>query len=387
MNDDVNKNQYTQYSQNPYQQSGPQSPDQAYLAAQPIEPQEPDNISAVRKVTRFLVRSPVVSAFQNRPFLATLTLFAAGIGLAAFITSGISDEEAQTSAQNVPIIQADVTPFKKTPAPADQDTAAKATDESTIFTVMRDDAFQEGGEKKVRNLLAPETGEKPLSDKLASFEEKAEALLAESDEDKKEAARMAAALNKAEPAGGVSIPERKQQVIASTEAPKTEQPKEILRKAETKTETQKPDSMHAAGASPETLAFVRSVLDNKNKKEAASDDMPERTLNKVEPAAGTTETETKAVSAPTKTVAGITNTGSFYVQLGSVTSSDGAEKAWDKFAAEFGLEGSTHRIQEANLGARGTFYRIQAGPFEEDKAYDICKNIKVKKPGGCLVVN
>lgn len=380
MNNDENQNQYTQYSQNPYQQQGP---DQAFLAGQPIEPQQPENISAVRKITRFLVRTKVISTFQNRPMLATLTLFAIGAGLAAGITSGIStDETAATPVENLPVISAQTTSFKKAPSDDETRNATSATDESTIFTVMRDDAFEAGGEKKVRNLLAPETVEKPITDKLASFEEKAEALLAETKKATpgETTAKVAEILNTSEPAAGdVSIPSRKPQVIASTEAPK-----DIIRKAEPEAEAKKPESLHAAGASPDTLAFVRSVLDNKDKKKPVSD-VSARLLNTVEPAAGSADAKSEATT--TKTIANITNGGAFYVQLGSVTSPDGAEKAWDKYAAEFGLQGSSHRVQEANLGARGTFYRIQAGPFEETQAYDLCKSIKAKKPGGCLVVN
>jgi hypothetical protein len=44
------------------------------------------------------------------------------------------------------------------------------------------------------------------------------------------------------------------------------------------------------------------------------------------------------------------------------------------------------RIQEADLGAKGTYYRAQGGPLSEDKAQAICKAITAKKPGGCLVV-
>ncbi|MEM7680155.1 MAG: SPOR domain-containing protein [Pseudomonadota bacterium] len=391
MNNDVNENQYTQYSQNPYQQSGQQSPDQAYLAAQPIAPQEPEKMSIVRKVTRFLVRTNVIGAYQNRPFLATLTLFAAGIGFAAFITSGLSGDETQTSIKDVPVIMADTEPFKKNPTAEDQDTAAKATDESTIFTVMRDDAFTGSAETKVRNLLAPETEEKPVMDKLASFEESAEKLLKDTEKRKAQSEQIAKNLNTTEPASGetkISVPTRKPTVISRSVPNEVDaKTSEILRKAE-KSAPKKPDNMHAAGASPETLAFVRSVLDNKDsdKKSDELSGVSTRLLNKVEPAAGDKSAE-KTTATTTKTVANITNTGSFFVQLGSVTSKDGAESAWKKFAAEFGLEGSSHRIQEANLGARGTFYRIQAGPFDETKAYDICKDIKAKKPSGCLVVN
>lgn len=79
---------------------------------------------------------------------------------------------------------------------------------------------------------------------------------------------------------------------------------------------------------------------------------------------------------------------SSYVQLGSLRSRADAEKAWKAGQASFPsqLGSVTLRIQEANLGAKGTYYRAQGGPLSEDKAQSICKAITAKKPGGCLVV-
>ncbi|MCI5061141.1 MAG: SPOR domain-containing protein, partial [Alphaproteobacteria bacterium] len=79
--------------------------------------------------------------------------------------------------------------------------------------------------------------------------------------------------------------------------------------------------------------------------------------------------------------------GSYYIQLASVKSADGAEIEWKKLQKKYTgpLAGLSHRVQKAELGEKGTFYRIQAGPVAKDQASRICSEIKKITPGGCLV--
>jgi len=121
---------------------------------------------------------------------------------------------------------------------------------------------------------------------------------------------------------------------------------------------------------------VRSVLDKKDGR-AVSDtasDVATRAAS-VQPAAGN----------PTRSFT--ITPGEHYVQLGSVTSVSGAESEWGKLQSKFSAElGSLpHRVQTADLGDRGTFYRIQAGPMSAESAASICDSIKAQKPGGGLV--
>lgn len=97
---------------------------------------------------------------------------------------------------------------------------------------------------------------------------------------------------------------------------------------------------------------------------------------KTEPAAGTPKAETTP------------KTGDYYVQLGSLKSRADAEKAWKDNQAAFPaqLGGLTLRVQEADLGAKGTYYRVQGGPLAQSEAAAVCNAVVAKKPGGCLVV-
>ena len=78
--------------------------------------------------------------------------------------------------------------------------------------------------------------------------------------------------------------------------------------------------------------------------------------------------------------------GDYYVQLASVQDSTRADSEWKKLQSKYGaiLSGYEYRVETANL-AKGTYYRIQAGPVTKDQANKTCNAIKAKTPGGCLV--
>jgi hypothetical protein len=110
------------------------------------------------------------------------------------------------------------------------------------------------------------------------------------------------------------------------------------------------------------------VLKEQEEKEAEE-------FSKVEPAAGAA------------TGANLINKGNYFVQLVSVKSREAAAGAWPKLKDKYpSLTGNHYRVQAADLGERGTFYRLQAGPFDKATADKICGAIKGRKPGGCLVV-
>jgi hypothetical protein len=93
---------------------------------------------------------------------------------------------------------------------------------------------------------------------------------------------------------------------------------------------------------------------------------------KIESAAGTTAP--KAIAS-----------GNSYVQLASVKSTVGAAGEYKKLQAKYSsLSGVQYRTQEADLGAKGIFHRIQAGPMSKADATRICNEIKTKG-GSCLV--
>lgn len=99
------------------------------------------------------------------------------------------------------------------------------------------------------------------------------------------------------------------------------------------------------------------------------------------PKATTPPPAAQTATAPTKG-------GAYKIQIASVPSQEQAEKEWAKAKAANGdLLGSlTMSIQRADLGAKGIYYRVQAGPLADDAAAKtLCSSLQSRKIG-CLVV-
>lgn len=80
--------------------------------------------------------------------------------------------------------------------------------------------------------------------------------------------------------------------------------------------------------------------------------------------------------------------GSFLVQIAALRSQGAAETAWSKAtsAAPDTFRGAEKRIQRADLGAKGVFYRLRAGAFAtRADAIAFCESLKADG-GQCIVV-
>lgn len=95
---------------------------------------------------------------------------------------------------------------------------------------------------------------------------------------------------------------------------------------------------------------------------------------------------TAAVAAPkpaTPPPAGAT----WRVQLGAQREMAAAENDWKRISAKYAdvLGGLTPAYERADLGDKGVFLRLQAGPVTEARAREICDRLKAVNQG-CLVV-
>lgn len=116
--------------------------------------------------------------------------------------------------------------------------------------------------------------------------------------------------------------------------------------------------------------------------------------NEVAPAKPVSETpsapttvKTASMAAPAKAaVATQPAGGSYEVQLAAMKSQPEAEAVWKKVqTANKDLLGSlTVDIQRADLGAKGVFFRLRAGPLDEAGAKNLCAEL-AKRNQGCIV--
>lgn len=107
------------------------------------------------------------------------------------------------------------------------------------------------------------------------------------------------------------------------------------------------------------------------------------------PVPAKTEREEAEEASRTEPAAGVETfaAGGWFVQLASLSTQDAAQAAWGDMKKSLPVLSSLdHRVKRADLGAKGVYYRLQAGPYSEARAREICAAVKAKKPGGCLVV-
>ena len=79
--------------------------------------------------------------------------------------------------------------------------------------------------------------------------------------------------------------------------------------------------------------------------------------------------------------------GGAVLQIGSFADLALAEGAWKTFKARHpdAVGDLSEDIQKADLGARGTFYRLRAGPFKDrPAAVAVCEKLKTQG-ASCLV--
>lgn len=78
--------------------------------------------------------------------------------------------------------------------------------------------------------------------------------------------------------------------------------------------------------------------------------------------------------------------GMWQIQLISSPNKTAMEKSWNDLTKKYSqLKGLSHEIESADLGAKGTFYRLKAGAFStRSEADKLCNSIKTAG-GSCLV--
>ena len=74
-------------------------------------------------------------------------------------------------------------------------------------------------------------------------------------------------------------------------------------------------------------------------------------------------------------------TGGWRIQVASVKNEDVAKSTWARLQSAHGEQLSSLRMQavRVDLGERGVWYRVQAGPLDEKQAHSVCDSLKARK--------
>lgn len=344
-------------------------------------------LDAVRREVFLRTRGPAVAA-------GVLLIAAIVLAAVIFFTYPGSDD-----ADTVPVIQADARPFKVIPEdPGGMEIPHR---DSTVFSSLRNSTTAD--EIRVENLFDDEETEEPMP--------RSQLFAGLNTEDE---------MNEIDPAAGT------EELLDEGVSGEKEMFGDMKEKSSGEFSATRPtveDSMEkAANAAAEDLMAEEESFEKVEliqPKEEAADAAPAVTSTTVAPtpsivakkaepvkeAAPVMEArlemkpEPKPAPKPEQKLAALKETpktdmvtgqadGTHYVQIGAVKSAAAAETGWGAYQKEYSpvLSGMDHRIQRADLGEKGIYFRIQAGPLSKSQADSVCSQIKAQKPGGCIIV-
>lgn len=117
--------------------------------------------------------------------------------------------------------------------------------------------------------------------------------------------------------------------------------------------------------------------------EEAAVETPSAPVPQPEPPAPPVEAAPAAGPAPVTQPA----QGGVHIQMAAVRTEEAARGEWARLQGQFPdlLGGLQLRVQEADLGERGIFYRVQAGPLDEARAEQVCGGLKAQNTD-CILV-
>jgi hypothetical protein len=117
--------------------------------------------------------------------------------------------------------------------------------------------------------------------------------------------------------------------------------------------------------------------------QAAAPVVPPRAVTPPPPA----PTQTAALPPPSAPPAASSGGGSFRLQIASVKSEDAARAEFQRLQKRYpeALGGLGVAYVRVDLGDKGIYYRVQAGPVDEARATSICSTLKSQSVG-CILV-
>ncbi len=121
---------------------------------------------------------------------------------------------------------------------------------------------------------------------------------------------------------------------------------------------------------------------------AAATPEPKPVPEAAKPPSAEPPSATPASATPVVPVVKAAADGDFLVQLASVRAEEGAHREWARLSKRHGdlLGTLALSVERADLGARGVYYRVRAGPLADRAAATcLCDALKARKLG-CLVV-
>lgn len=250
-----------------------------------------------------------------------------GIGLAGIVSWFIlSPNYSSVEDAEIPVIRRPQAAIKV--QPADPGGMEILNQDKTVYDIVEKKSAQDS---KVENLLPP-----PEEPKLILAEEKIPEDILKADTDSQVIAQAEQIIDSS--------------VVSKPQPAETQTPKQPEVKQDIKIEIKEP-------VKTEDVKLQPSVAEQVQPKEPAK-----------------------------KAQTNVAPSGSWQIQLISSPNKSAMDKAWADLSKKYSaLKGLPHEVEAADLGAKGTFYRLKAGAFKERIDADkICNSIK-SAGGSCLV--
>ncbi len=275
--------------------------------------------------------------------------------------------------QNIPIVRADDNPFKVTPDdPGGMEIRHK---DSTLFSSMK----KKTGEDvpRIENLLADDENEEPMP--------RSQLFAGLNTEDSPEIENRPVIMPEATPTP-LDQPVKSEPSNIVPDAPEPVEPvadivapKEIEKIiAEAKPI---PDSAPAAP----TLSLTPPPIVTTEPQKNPTPLVKPAAKPPAKPAPKKAPVEVRSESIPVVPKKANESAG-YYVQLASTKDKARAESEWQKLSKKYSVvTGAPYRIETADLGPRGVYFRIQVGPMSRAEAQSKCTAIKKINPAGCIV--
>ena len=311
-----------------------------------------------------------VLSVLRKPLVSTILLFLAGALFAAIVMMGYPD--SARDGEDIPVIMANSKAAKTLPEMrGGMDIPNR---DSTVFDVMRGD---DAATRPVVENLLEQSSEAQLVDisEVTAIEESSNNSFTTIEEIPYESAPEATFDSTPQLALNT------QPVIApaqdlldkpvSTPAPIIYTPEEQVAAPAPRKVVPKPAQVVVESAPAPAPVYVKPKAAPKN---ILTEDAPSETVDYVR----------SVLSDDTSASTTITS-GAYYVQLASLKSESAARTEWANLRKKYGaLSGVSYRVKRVDLGAKGVYYRIQAGSMSKASATSVCSAIKAKS-GGCFV--
>ena len=260
--------------------------------------------------------------------LAILTLFGAGAGY-VYLGDGIG-RSSSTAADGIPVIRADETPIKQ--RPREPGGMAIPDRDKLVYERLKGTETSPRVERLLPSPEEPKTPPMPSSD---------------SDFSKPAAAK------------------------GSPKMPRPVEPKEVAKEAPIVESSKTADATKPDDALGDKIAETLKSMSTPGPTRAEVD-------NIVKP----------PIASVTPTTKPMTQGSVYQVQLVAVRSEERAQAAWRGLVKKHDglLGGLKHDVVRADLGEKGVYYRLRAGPLaDKDAANSLCAKLKAMKVG-CMAV-